>query len=520
MPSAAKIVNADGDDVTASYEITYVNGELEVTKKAVTITADSDSKVYDGTALTKDSYTNTALAEGDTIKSVTVTGSQTIVGKSDNVPSAAKIVNADGVDVTASYEITYANGTLEVTKRSLTLTSATATKAYDGTALTDDTITVTGDGFAEGEGAAYDVTGAQILVGSSENTFTYTLKEGTLADNYEITTAFGTLTVTGDSVEPEKTTETVETPYALGDKIPFTIAVHNVSDAVVEKVTVIDETAEIIAGEGYTVVDEHTAEITGLQPDATVNVTALHEVTDTDILAGEYVNTATVRMPDGTELEVTGSTEQIGEVDATLTVTNTVTNAHEDGTAFGLDETIEYEVTVTNDGNVPMTNITVTDETTGLNETIDVLQPGETVTFAPSHTVTEEDIAAGEVVSTVKAEADEIAKPDGTTVRPAAEASVTAPVRSEYTLTIQYRYQDGRQARPDYTATVAYGTDYDVASPAIKGYHANQEKVTGTMPARDVTVTVIYTADPVPAEAPEAPTGVGAGGLNVGESIE
>ena len=54
VPSEAKIVNAGGEDVTESYAITYANGTLEVTKKAVTITADSDSKIYDGTALTND----------------------------------------------------------------------------------------------------------------------------------------------------------------------------------------------------------------------------------------------------------------------------------------------------------------------------------------------------------------------------------------------------------------------------------------------------------------------------------
>ena len=95
-------MNAAGTDVTASYEITYRNGSLEVTPKAVTITADSDSKVYDGIALTKNSYTNTDLATGDSVESVTVTGSQTVVGSSNNVPSEAKIVNADGDDVTAS----------------------------------------------------------------------------------------------------------------------------------------------------------------------------------------------------------------------------------------------------------------------------------------------------------------------------------------------------------------------------------------------------------------------------------
>ena len=49
--------------------------KIITTQKAVTITADSDTKVYDGTALTKDSYTNTAMAAGDHIDSVTMTGS-------------------------------------------------------------------------------------------------------------------------------------------------------------------------------------------------------------------------------------------------------------------------------------------------------------------------------------------------------------------------------------------------------------------------------------------------------------
>lgn len=55
------------------------------------------------------------------------------------------------------------------------MTSATDTKVYDGTPLTNDTITVTGDGFIEGEGATYQVTGSQTVAGSSKNTFTYSL---------------------------------------------------------------------------------------------------------------------------------------------------------------------------------------------------------------------------------------------------------------------------------------------------------------------------------------------------------
>ncbi len=207
VPSAAKVVNAKGEDVTASYTINYNNGTLEVTPKAVTITALSDTRVYTGQPLTRDEASASGLADGDSIESVTITGSQTNVGKTDNAPSDAKIVNAAGEDVTASYAITYANGTLEVTKRNVKLTSGTASKEYDGEPLTKDEVSVSGEGFVTGEDASYDVTGSQTLVGSSDNTFTYELKEGTSADNYNITTEFGKLTVTDRNVKYEITVE-------------------------------------------------------------------------------------------------------------------------------------------------------------------------------------------------------------------------------------------------------------------------------------------------------------------------
>ncbi|MBQ4620558.1 MAG: InlB B-repeat-containing protein, partial [Clostridia bacterium] len=109
----------------------------------LTITADSDSKVYDGTALTKDSYTSEGLVAGDSIESVAVTGSRTVVGTSNNVPSAAVIKNAAGDDITTSYNITYANGTLEVTKKAITITADSDSKVYDGSALTKNSYTNT-----------------------------------------------------------------------------------------------------------------------------------------------------------------------------------------------------------------------------------------------------------------------------------------------------------------------------------------------------------------------------------------
>ena len=67
---------------------------------------------------------------------MTVTGSRTAAGESDNVPGDAKIVNAAGEDVTASYAITYESGTLKVTRAAPTVIAPKAGEdlAYDGTA--------------------------------------------------------------------------------------------------------------------------------------------------------------------------------------------------------------------------------------------------------------------------------------------------------------------------------------------------------------------------------------------------
>ena len=128
----------------ANVRFVIVDGTLTIDKMALTITADSDTKVYDGTALTDSGYTNTALAAGDAIESVTVSGARIVVGTSNNVPSAAVIKNADGKDVTASYEITYVNGTLTVVAGSGSGSGSTTGSGSD---------TATGSGFFVGSSA-------------------------------------------------------------------------------------------------------------------------------------------------------------------------------------------------------------------------------------------------------------------------------------------------------------------------------------------------------------------------------
>ena len=67
-----------------------------------------------------------------------------------------------------------------------------------------------------------------------------------------------------------------------------------------------------------------------------------------------------------------------------------------------------------------------------------------------------------------------------------------------YTLTVNYQYEDGTEAAPAYVEELIEGAAYSVASPEIVGYEADVAVVEGVMGAEDVTVTVTYTAIPVP----------------------
>ena len=75
---------------------------------------------------------------------------------------------------------------------------------------------MTGDGFAAGEGATYNVTGSQTKVGGEDgnNTFTYTLNEGTKASNYDIRIVCGTLTVKANATEIKITSADGEQEYS------------------------------------------------------------------------------------------------------------------------------------------------------------------------------------------------------------------------------------------------------------------------------------------------------------------
>ena len=114
-----KIINSENVDVTNCYsKIVTSAGKLTVIpiSTPIVVTAGSDTKVYDGTELTKNTYTNTngVLLPGDMLE-VTITGSQKFAGSSNNSVSNVKVMR-NGEDITDNYTFgTHVNGVLEIT---------------------------------------------------------------------------------------------------------------------------------------------------------------------------------------------------------------------------------------------------------------------------------------------------------------------------------------------------------------------------------------------------------------------
>ena len=458
-----------------NYTIQKNEGELYITTSETELKIESlnNSWTYDGATHTHEAYKATygdetvtsgakntdgkyvlTLANGDTITiTATATGVKNVSDTAvDNNTFTYVVSNA------SSYKtVTPVIGDLSITARPVTITTPDATKPYDKSPLTAEGTVV---GIVDGETYGFITTGTQTRVGYSKNTYELTLaaedNEYTAkASNYVFTEIIGTLTVTGDPVIPEKTTPEADGIYQLGDWIPFNIAVQNVTDGELTDITVSDPTAQIVEGDGYTLVNG-VAVIATLDSGATVNVNARHQVTETDILNGTYGNTATITVDDK-KFYASAQTVQIDKPDGKLTVTKETTSTPANGSTYALGETITYQITVKNEGNVTISDIVVTDELTGNEWEIESLKPGQTSTaFTAAHEVTEADILKGEVVNEATAigktpedeepevkpgkTTDETDKPDGR-LTVTKEATSTPANGSSYTLGETITYQ-------------------------------------------------------------------------------
>lgn len=171
----------------------------------ITIKPKDVTATYNGAAITgKDvEITSGKLLEGHKL-SAAVIGSGVNAGSYELTldPEKITIVDANNKDVSEMYARTILPGKLIINKRSVLITSQSATKTYDGSALTRPAVTITGDGFVPGELAKAEATGSITKVGSIPNAIQYTTTGAFNPANYSIALSVGTLTVTAKP-EPE-----------------------------------------------------------------------------------------------------------------------------------------------------------------------------------------------------------------------------------------------------------------------------------------------------------------------------
>ena len=199
-------IKSGSTDVTSNYSITRINGTLSITARATTVTAGSNSKTYDGNALTYNSASASNLVDGHKM-TCTVTGSRTIAGSSNNVPSDAVIKDGNGNNVTSNYSISYKNGTLTVDKCAVAYTAKNESWTYDGgTHSASNTATLTSGSLPTGHTATFSCSGS---VGAGVGSATKTLSSVTIknagdtdvSSSFTITRNNGTLRITARPIK-------------------------------------------------------------------------------------------------------------------------------------------------------------------------------------------------------------------------------------------------------------------------------------------------------------------------------
>ena len=191
-------ISKDGSDVSENYEISFVAGRLTVIQKAVTVTTQGETRVYDNTPLSKEGGTHDGLVGGHKLSLIGAAPSITDVGTLTN-EQFFNIVDAAGAPVTNNYKITYVYGTLEVTPKPENITLNTGIeKEYNGIAYTIEDITAHAfDGATLPQGiTAGDFKIVSLSEIKSAGVYYYTAEYIGENENYTLNIQSGKVTVT------------------------------------------------------------------------------------------------------------------------------------------------------------------------------------------------------------------------------------------------------------------------------------------------------------------------------------
>ncbi|WP_319479449.1 YDG domain-containing protein [uncultured Draconibacterium sp.] len=180
----------------SNYNIAYISDIFEITTKALTITAGDKTKEYDGEVYSPFtvSYDGFVNDEDESV----LEGALTFSGTAANAVNAGTdyVITPEGL-TSSNYEITYVDGLLDITAKSLTITADNKSKIYDGEVYSP--FTVSYDGFIGSENESNldgELTFSGSAVNATEVGADYIITpEGFTSSNYEITYVSGSLII-------------------------------------------------------------------------------------------------------------------------------------------------------------------------------------------------------------------------------------------------------------------------------------------------------------------------------------
>ena len=388
VTGTAKVLDAEKNDVTKQFQVTKVNGELKINPREIELTAKSDEKAYDGTALTNSGYdiTKGSFVEGEGLKSVTVEGSQTLVGEGKNIITGYELNDKTKAK---NYTITTKEGKLKVTDREegqelkIEVKANSKTAEYNGSeqsvsGLEKTTFEVNGVTYTV-EGLSAEAKGTDAGSYPSEVTGTAKVLD---AEKNDVTKQFQVTKVNGElKINPREIELTTENATKTYDGTPLT------AGGTVEG---------IVLGESYGFKLTGSQTLVGNSRN-TYELTWAEEGNDYTAKASNYYMTketlGTLTVTDGSEEEPINPEDVVKK-----------THGTPEGGVYKAGDVVTFTVTATN----------IYDEvkTITLNEIAGVtlkdtvfadVQPGETVETTATYTITEADVLAGEFVNTVTA---------------------------------------------------------------------------------------------------------------------
>ncbi|WP_372968591.1 beta strand repeat-containing protein, partial [Microbacterium sp.] len=401
---------------------TWPSGTAGVLQPGQTVTATATS-VISQTDVNSGAVSNTATGSGTPPTGAAVTST---------APATVSLASAPGLTLTKTGAVTSGNG------------SVGSTITYSFSARNTGNVTLTGVAIADPHAGlsalAYSWPGAAGTLQPNQTvtaTATYTVRQSDVdAGSARNTASVSGTPPTGAAITASSAEVTVATVAAapaiaitksatgggggVGSVVTYTFRAVNTGNVTLTGVGVADPLA------GLGPLEYEWPGATGtLAPGQAVVATAAYTVTQADVNAGVITNTATASGAGG-GATVSASSGVVSTPTAAIAPALAVTKT---GTLSGTGaagDTITYDFTVRNSGNVTLTGVSLVDpligtaavSLSGWAGAAGTLQPGQAVSGTATYTVKQSDVDAGAVANTATA--------TGTPPRGAA-VSATAP---------------------------------------------------------------------------------------------